>query len=69
MLDRFDRMWYQSRCRLNSKSWETYFVWSVMHQALVDSYVTYVKANEGDVELSQLGIEEYMKRLCEAYKW
>lgn len=64
MLDRFDSLWYQSRCRLKSVRWETAFVWNILHQGVINSYVAFLKAKEGE---SQVTIQEFLLMLITDY--
>lgn len=64
MLDRFDSYWYKSRCRLKCTRWETAFVWNILHQAVVNSFVAFLKAKEGE---PQLTIRDFLLMLIDDF--
>ena len=64
MLDRFDSFWYQCRCRLKSVLWQSAFVWDIIHQAVVNSFVAYLKAKEGESELT---MQQFLEKLIDDF--
>ena len=55
MLDRFDRLWYQTKYPIACKSWEVYFSWALLHQAVINAYVAYCKCID-----SRIPVLEYL---------
>lgn len=45
-LDRFDRLWYEIVYPYPHRKWRVYFAWCVLNQALVNSYVAYMKETD-----------------------
>ena len=52
-LDRFDRLWYEVVYPFPQRSWRTYFAWCVVHQALVNAYVAYIKHTDERIPIRQ----------------
>ena len=61
-LDRFDRYWYKIAYPTHNKNWETYYVFCLLHQVVVNAFVAYCKHINRCVE-----IKEFLKILIYEY--
>ena len=62
MLDRFDRLWYQAKYPIACKSWEVYFSWALLHQAIINAHIAYCKCVD-----RRLPVMEYFRLVVEDF--
>jgi hypothetical protein len=65
-LDRFDKYWYSIAYPTHSKDWEVHFTFSLLHQAVVNTFVAYCKLQERCIpilDFVELLINEYVSSL------
>lgn len=45
VLDRFDRLWYEMRYLIRPRDWESHFVWSLLHAAVINARAAWCVAH------------------------
>ncbi len=61
-LDRFDRLWYEMRFLERPHDWESHFVWSLLHTAVVNARAAWCAAHN-----ERLPLMTFLQRLIASY--